>query len=1248
MSDSLGAQVSIAQSLLNSLNGIVENAKTSRNTFESQTEISNNLNQTLNTFTNSFGTMTTNFLDMSKKISKAFDSSALPDQASFSKEMEKGAQKARKSAEEATGTTQQISDSTKERTGLRNKQAKAAISREVHAKAYVETSKKFIILDAVFGSIQEKLDKATAAFNDLDIVKRAAMSNGMTLLLDIPKLLITGVFKVLSSIIGLYFNFFKLSISLPFMVAERAVQIGNAFREDIIVNIGNAYQATKEYSDANSNIGKGIQKMQNVAVGALKTFENPRSYMVQLFGEGAAGASAFLSEISKSIDDMGPVAEIIGPQVSNSRESAEFLLTAIRGLGLTAKETSYYALDSAVTQQNMFDRLEKVKKTVTLAANNHSVDTKQVSLGMQKLRSNIKDFGHLTDMNLANLVARMRQLNVGAEDLVSVFGKFTSFEDSAKTAAMLQQSFNMSIDALDMLTAKDPGEIVEKFRDAMFETGRDYEDLNRHEKQLMQTTTGMTDAMLKSLMTYQNMGLSYEEARQRVADNNPTKQQTEAIKGLTSSIKEIQKIMTFTSPFQAFMKGLGKNAAASDKVVKVSQSLSSLYETIYLYGLNLDKSTIEAITKPVIMIVNKVNEVFKSETFKSLLTTGTKTMSDVVSFVTKDFGVSNKEYSTMTKIINKINALDKSQNVNTKKDQASVRNKLQDLLKTADQSVLRHLKAKGVITEDKKLVKNIATQAILNELRSATQHIETREGKQSLSELSEKLREHTDQIITKHVFDKEFSKNYGIRGQIARTTEDFQKMFDQGGGLFMTIFKLGGKIMGAIIKGFALGFSALLLVMTGQIDNDYNNSSTLIGKHLSKITGQNPSPGKPFNVLTWLGITKKEKNELSESVVKGLRDLVSRYDKIFTLGAAATSMFTDAVKSMAGMILQAFAHLLTSISDPLVTAFLWYKLDEPEKNKLVALQTGGATTDNFATIAKTFKKNERKKVKKGEDGDLAIDGAYFIQLHSLFKKMYGKNTPYGKGFHGYRGPTDTDGLADFMAKAARVKQMERFLPYQEYLKYATSNPGKVKALDAALNKTFDFKKYFNGIPKWTKSSGKGTNLRKMNIVRFKESSPYADKAGFRKRLNHYIGSTINYVNNKAKAYDGNKPYTSKNIGKRLGIKDGFISDANSMFNDGALKLITASGQVIVPDSMDELASLSGKTQSGLIEVFSGAANAYQSASNLVNDYSTINSLDASDEASEELIGEMISLFYETLEIGTQIKKNDYAILEVNI
>lgn len=1224
MSDSLEAQVNISRSLLASLDSMVNHSQSIKERFENQAQISQSLNQTLDEFSRSFSVMKTNFVDMTNKFNKTFEEKAIPDQANFSKEFEKGVEKANQNAEQATTSTQQITDARKKRTSFNKDSIKNSKLMNAQNKIYVENNKILRKLDEIFVGIGNTIKDMKKSFMNLDFVKRAVMSGGWTLLFDIPRLILTSIFSVFNSVMSMYFNFFKTTLALPFMVAKEAVKIGNAFREDIIVNIGNAYQATKEYADANSNIGKGIQKMQNVAVGALKTFENPRSYMVQLFGEGAAGAAAFITEISKAIDDMGPVAEIIGPQVSNSKESAEFLLTAIRGLGLTSKEVSYYALDSAVTQQNIFDRLTKVKESVSLAASNHSVDAKQVSLGMQKLRTNIKDFGHLSDTNLANLVARMRQLNVGAEELTSIFSKFTSFEDSAKTAAMLQQSFNMNIDALDMITARDPGEIVDKFRDAMLQTGRDYEDLNRHEKQLMQSTTGMSDAMLKSLMTYRNMGLSYEEAKQRVADDDPTKKQIESIKSLTSSIKQIQKIMTFTSPFQAFMKGLAKNGAASDKVVKMATSLSNLYEHFYTFGLNLGQSGIDAITKPVIMIVSKLNDIFRSNEFKSLLMTGTQTIAGIVSFVTKGFGVSNQEYTVLNNVVDKVKALNKVSDVNAKADRLAVREKANYLISTADKSVLKYLKTRGVITEDKRFVEKLGTEAVLNELKQATLHVKSKKGKENLAAISKDLREFTNTVVQKHVFDKEFSDNYGIKGQVAQTTENFQKMFDEGGGMFMSIFKLGGKIMGAIIKGFAIAFASLLYLLTDQIDTAYKGTSSMLSRGLSKLTGQNPGNGKSFDILQWLGITKKEKKELSESVTNGLRGLVKRKGKIFKLSTTMISALAGIAKQITMTIIGILTTALNNWrnSDMINNAAFSFFVSDEEQNNIASAASGGEATKDINSILEKIQKNKKSANKRGA---AVIYGQYFEKVYDLYKKDYPSNTPYGEHLT-YKtknaGVIQNYEIVEIMEQISKTRFLESLMPFEDYKVIKDK-----KSADNFLKS--EVSKFKINLPRTVDSS------QNFNVA----EGDYAEGIHI-KTLNNYIEELVQ------KTSDVKAPASSIKKLKSLNIKDGFVGNVNSIFSDGALKLITDSGQVISPDSMDELASLSGKTQSSLIKVFSGAANVYQAASSLVNSYSSLSSNESSDEASEDLIQEMINLFYETIEASMKKTKNNKVKLEV--
>lgn len=1231
MSETLELQVQLAQKLLVSLNNVISNSTVVSNSFEQQLEISRSFNESLNTFSNRFQTMSNSVFETSQKMQQAFSGDIVPQQAKLGKEIEKSSKSAQVNAEAATTTTQQVADCTDERTGHRKKQTSLSEQRIKSAKRHSYSSKKWVVTDVLFRGIAKLSEEMTKTFNNLNIVKRAAQTGGWSLLLDIPRLIVTGVFKVVGSVIGLTFNFFKLSLSLPFMIADRAVQIGNAFRQDIIVNIGNAYQATKEYSDANSNIGKGITNLRGIVVGSLKTFENPRSLLVKLFGEGAAGASAFLTEVSKAINDMGPLAELLGQQVSNSAESAEFLMISMKGLGLTSKEISYYALDAGVHQENIFNRLERVKVTVSQAAKQHSVDTKQVSLGMQKLRTNIKDFGHLSDQNLSNLVARMRQLNVGAEDLTSVFNKFTSFEEASKTSAMLYQSFQMSIDALDLLTARDPGEIVERFRDAMFATGRDYSDLNRHEKQLMKTTTGMTDAMLKSLMTYQNMGLSYEEAKQKIANDNPTKQQIEAIKKLSSSIKEIQRIMTFKSPFDAFLKGLAKNGAASDKMKSVAISLSKMYESIYLFGLYLDKSAIKAATKPVIMIVTKVNKVFKSKEFKSMLTTGTSAMSNVISFMSKKLGKSGST-KKLVSVLEKVYALEKTKHSSAKADQDKIKNKAQHLLKDADASIKKMLRGKGILTDDDKFVKGVTLQAILSQIKTSSMHMTSKEGKESLKKITDDLSDYTNEITTKYIFDKEFQDNAGIKGLINKTTDDFKKMFDQGGGLFMDIFMLGGKIMGAIIKGFTIAVSSLIYIICGSLDDFSKNNN--LGSSIAQVTGQSLTGSKKFNILEWLGITKKEKLDISTGVVQGLRDLVARGGKLIVLGGAALSMFKKVAMSIANMMLGIFSKFLqmAADNDTFVAIALKIKLTRSEKAKIFARATAGVGSLDIS--------DAYDKIKSRENYVHQAGGAFYLDILNKYKDRYSDDV-YGKNLRTKAlnnlkaEDITTIDFTEIIAAVSKVNYLESHLGYDSFKKIKDakkkSNVSTIlnkKLQNSSLNKNFSelYKKHSNAFE---------NKAERYNPIKIDFLVP-SQAAVFNPAATQFLETANNYY----KSGLDSKYNSADNLISAENMKDGVISNAkNSIFEKGGLKFIESNGTIISPDSMDELAALSSTTKNSLTQVFSNAALAYQKASEVIVLSKKEKLVNKNASAEDGLVDEVMSMLYETLEISVNRKIN---------
>jgi hypothetical protein len=1245
MSDDLQAQAQMGQQLVISLNSIISDSSEIAKLFEAQLTISSELNSAAERFSNNFVNLSSDLGNVSRSFEEAINTGQMKNSFNNdSRNLEKAAREVGDSLDTASSTLSQVADDEERMTSSRDRRTKA-MKNAYKQRIIVHKEKNFFLrsLDRFFVDVTSEMKNLVEKFKSSPLVTRAVKTGGWSLLIDIPRMILTSLFKIIGSLIGMTTTFFKTLIALPLMLAKYCVNIGNAFREDIIVGIGSAYQATKEYADANSLIGQGISNLRGVVVGALKTFENPRSQLVKLFGTGAAGAQKFLTDVGKSIDDMGPLAELFGHQVTNSKESALYLVYATKGLGLTSKDVAYYALDAGVHLENTFDRLERVKDSIQLAAEMHSVDTKQVSIGMQKLRTNIKDFGHLSDQNLSNLVARMRQLNVGAEDLTSVFGKFKTLEDASKTSAMLYQSFEMNIDALSLLTAKDPGEIVDQFRDAMFATGKAYDDLNRHEKQLMQQTTGMSDAMLKSLMTYQNMGLSYAEAKQRVANDDPTKKQIDAIKGLTSSISEIKKVMTFTSPFQAFMSGLGKNAAASKKAKRMATALSKVYETLYLFGLHLDKKTIKSITTPVIIILNKINGVFKGKAFKNLLAGGTSIFSKVVSNVTG--GISDKGgYANINKTLDSIYAIEKSGLSSSQKDLKSVRKKVQNLVKTGDKEVIKYLQKRNIIDDDKNFVKDVTLKSVLSQLKSASLQMSTKKGKASIKSINDSVYKHTASLLDDYFGVKLFEDNRGISGQIKQTTEGFKSLFKEGSGPLRTIFDLGRKMMGGIIKGAAIAFTVFLHILNGTVDKAYDNISSPIGNMISKLRGHKTD--EKFTLLSWLGISKQDEGKIVDELAKSLGKLTTQSWKTLKFGGMLIGKLYGIFTDLARGLIAGLCSMLVDIYDNNNTskkakAAIWFFLDDGNNMaRARALKQYGAGMG----LKQFTQKMSDEMDQKTERGQAAIHGITLKNILANLKKKY-KKGPYKDAVSiAIPGKVTMRSAMDMMKAIKKVKFYESKLSYDQYLRIKEKH-----IIDAEL-KTFKNigLKELEPTKLELKAMGGYLGFGQKNDLDDKYAKPFVSRGinnapGTPNDHNLYLIRAMKNATalspsaataekfieplNSYRSFGGAKPVT---------IKDGFLeSNINSILSQDGLKLFTSDGKIIVPHSMDELINLSGDDKEGLISVFANVGKAYREVATAVTVLKSEKGGFNREEyiASDDLIDDLMSLVYETLDIA---------------
>jgi len=1189
MSLDLSDQVNLANSFNASLSSLVEESSSFTSSYQNQIAITQQLNQSLQSLNLQFESLSNNLQTMSNRIeSTSFENSS--SSRSQTEEFNREAKKVTNNLSNTKNSTEQISEDYNKQKNIKNRETEILKNQEKNLKKFQETSKVYAMVDSIFDSVLSTIDNIIDNLKKLAVVRRALQTGGWSLLYDIPVLIIKSLIGVMGSIIGAATNFFKNVMSLPMMVAGVVVQWGNAFREDIIETIGNAYQSTKEMFDAHSAIGKGMTNLKNIGVGALKELANPRSMMVKLFGSGASAAAEFISTVSKVIDDMGSVADLIGPQVSNSRESAEFLVVSMRTLGMTNKDVAYYALDSAVNVGNINDLFDEVRSSIIAAAKRNNVDTKASLEGFHKLRTDIKDFGHLSSQNIANLVTNMRRLNVNADDLAGIFSKFTSFEEASKTSAMLYQSFGMSVDALSLLTAQDPGQIVNQLRDAMFATGKSYEQLNRHEKQLLQSTTGMKDSVLKGLMSYNSMHMSYEDVRNQMTNSDPTEKQIKAIKSVTSSIKQIQKIMQFKTPFDAFVQGLMKNVKASSSVTKISMSLSRLYEDLYLFGLNLDYATIRGITTPMILIVNKVNEIFKSEAFRSLLSTGTSIFSNVANFITGGI-TGDKSYIKAQKAIDDVFAVAQTKSKTVQTDRQAMLASIEKSLIGKNKEVLNFLKRKNILDKNNKFIKGATLETVLSTIKSGTLLMETKAGKASIKKLAEDVDVAREKFILNYISIDDFKNNRGITGIIKRTSDQFKSLYNSGKSVFGPLFDLGRKMMGAIIKGAAIGLTSLLYVLSGQIDQLYKGISSPIQNYMNKYIRGSGSTGD-YTLLNYLGIEPADAQGISDSLVEALTGFVKRTPKLFSLAGTVLTSIYKVFTELAGGVLSAIGTMLAAAYDSqnaAVRTYLDLFYQEDITNARVA-QTKLASKKGLLGLAGLAKKRRETNEDYWFTQSFAFtDLAPLTDFWLDFSQAEGKKASLSQNlgmlkFLRSGNKAVGDALAEntewhdlsaskrgFNYSMSILKEIDRIKQYKKVeKKYNIIESNKYKNLGYDLNDP-------------------NTKLIIQQLVANSASSEFKfDEMDY----NHYYDTAFSGFGtlDEIKASENFEKY-SMHIHN---MKDGmFESGINSVLAQDGLKIFTEDNKIIVPHSMDELARLSGDDKTSLISVFRSIGQAHQ-------------------------------------------------------
>ena len=193
-----------------------------------------------------------------------------------------------------------------------------------------------------------------------------------------------------------------------------------------------------------------------------------------------------------------------------------------------------------------------------------------------------------------------------------------TFESAAQSAALLSQAFGMNIDALQMIKAENPLEIVEMFRESMFMTGRAFDDLNRHEKALMAQHTGLNAEQLNMIMNFRSMGMAFEEIQEQIKNSDPTEQQRKNIESMEGSLKQLRNVFAGKDMFSDFISGLKTSIIFGTEFGNRLENASKMAEKFRMAGLKLSETTKKNLNNILKPLTDSLDEMFGSEGKKGI------------------------------------------------------------------------------------------------------------------------------------------------------------------------------------------------------------------------------------------------------------------------------------------------------------------------------------------------------------------------------------------------------------------------------------------------------------------------------------------------------------------------------------------------------------------------------------------------------------------------------------------------------
>lgn len=246
-----------------------------------------------------------------------------------------------------------------------------------------------------------------------------------------------------------------------------------------------------------------------------------------------------LEFVSKTAQNMGVAFSLLRGQLV---QNVEAIAAYTKGLGLTEGGQKALANRALATGTSITEIGRQMTTYAYQVGEAFGFNGKSVSRDVGEMMGDISTFGNMSVQSLTNISVYARKLGIEFSKLKGVVDKFDNFESAAESVGQLSQAFGIQLDTMQLVNAQDPAERIEALRKAFFGAGKSIETMNRQERSLLATQTGLDQETLALVFSQKSQATSYADI-QRKSEGARKQQltQAEAMEKLSNSIERLVK-----------------------------------------------------------------------------------------------------------------------------------------------------------------------------------------------------------------------------------------------------------------------------------------------------------------------------------------------------------------------------------------------------------------------------------------------------------------------------------------------------------------------------------------------------------------------------------------------------------------------------------------------------------------------------------------------------------------------------------